>query len=170
MLAHRFQRRGVNGIRSVGVELRNGRRVARLKLGPDGHEATVRKAAAPVLVEAEQVEAVRTVRLARPATETEPAHRALALVGVALPLAGLSGRLCRAGPKGNCDFLVAETPVRLLPEHRIGPPGGPLVLDGSGDPFAEEGDAVSCVGGFGRTGPVRGETPVFNAGELRVYE
>jgi len=44
------------------------------------------------------------------------------------------------------------------------------VLDASGDPFAEEGDAVCCVGGFAPTGPVQGETPVFHAGELRVYE
>ena len=170
MLAERFRRRGVTGIHSFGVELRDGRLVARLKLRPDGDETAVRKAAAPVLVEAEQVEAVRTVRLHRPATETEPAHRALTLVGVPLLLAALRGRLRRGGASNDCDFVVGDTLVRLLPEHRIDPPSGPVVLDASGDPFAEEGDAVCCVGGFAPTGPVRDETPVFNAGELRVYE
>lgn len=170
MLGDRFRRRGVTGIHSFSVQLRDGRWVAALRLRPDGDETAVRQAAAPVLVEAEPVEAVRTVRLKRPATATEPAHRALTRVGVPLLLAALRGRLRRAGANDDYDFLVANTPVRLLPEHRIGPPSGPLVLDASGDPFADEGDAVCCVGGFDSTAPVRGETPVFNAGELRVDE
>jgi len=170
MLAAHFHRRNVRGIHSFGVELRDGRWVATVKLRPDGDEAIVREAAAPVVVEARRVEAVRTVRLERPASEMEPAHRSLSLVGVPLRLAALQGRLRRAGADGHCDVLVDDASVRLLPEHRIGPPGGPLVLDASGDPFAEEGDRVCCVGGFGKTGPVRGETPIFNAGELRVYE
>ncbi len=170
MLADRFRRRRVTGVCSFGVELRDGRLVARVKLRPDGDETAVRKAAAPLLVEVERVEAVRTVRLQRPATETEQGHRALTRVGAALLLAALRGRLHRAGASDDCDFLVGDTPVRLVPEHRIGPPGGPVVLDVSGDSFAEEGDDVCCVGGFAKTGPVRGETPVFHAGELRVYE
>ena len=68
--------------------------------------------------------------------------------------------------------------IALVPElhnlegsvHRAGPghrqaPGE----DASGHPFAMEGDRVCCVGGFANARPVRGETPVFNAGELRVY-
>ena len=87
-----------------------------------------------------------------------------------MPLAALRGRLRRASASDDCDFVVADTLVRLVPEHRVGPPGSPVVLDASGKPFAEEGDEVCCVGGFLKTGPVRGQTPVFSAGELRVYE
>jgi hypothetical protein len=172
MLAARFQRRGVSGIRSFGVERRGDCWVATLRLGPDGDEVAVRDAAAPLVVEveAERAEALRTVRLQRAATETEPAHRALTLRGVAITLAALHGQLRRARAGESCDFLVGETQVRLGPEHRIGPPGGPVVLDAAGHPFAEEGDTVCCVGGFLPSGPVRGATPVFHAGELRVYE
>ena len=170
MLADRFRRRGVTGIHSFGVQLRDGGWVAALRLRPDGDETAARRAAAPILVEAQQVEAVRTVRVQRPATVTEPAHRALTRVGVILLLAALRGRLRRASAGDDFDFLVADTPVRLLPEHRIGPPSGSLILDASGVPFADEGDAVCCVGGFSPTGPVRGKTPVFDAGELRVDE
>ena len=170
MLAARLRRRGVRGIHSFGVELRDDRWVMAVKLGPEGDEAAVRNAAAPVLVEATRVDAARTMRLERPATETEPAHRALTLVGAPLLLAALRGRLRRASARSDCEILVDDTPVRLLPEHRIGPVGSLLVLDASGYPFAMEGDRVCCVGGFGKTGPVRGETPVFNAGELRVYQ
>lgn len=60
--------------------------------------------------------------------------------------------------------------MRLLPEHRLGAPGSPVVLDRSGQPFADEGDRICCVGGFVPCRPVRGEAPVFEAGELRVYE
>jgi hypothetical protein len=44
------------------------------------------------------------------------------------------------------------------------------VLDASGDPFADEGDSVCCVGGFGKSGPFQGQIQIFFAGELRVYE
>jgi hypothetical protein len=85
-------------------------------------------------------------------------------------LAALRGRLRRADARDDCDFLVGDAPVRVLPEHHVGSPGRAVVLDVCGDPFAEEGDPVCCVGGFAPTGPVRGGTPVFHAGELRVYE
>jgi hypothetical protein len=58
----RFRRRGLTGIHSLGVELRDGRWVARLKLRPDSDQVSVRETAAPVWVEAERVEAVRTMR------------------------------------------------------------------------------------------------------------
>ncbi len=172
MLAARFRRRGVSGISRFGVERRSDCWVATLRLGPDGDDVAVRDAAAPLVVEveAERAEAVRTVRLQRAATDTEPAHRALALRGVAITLAALRGPLRRAKARESCDFLVGETQVRLGPEHRIGPPGRPVVLDAAGHPFAEEGDTGCCVGGFLPTGPVRGETPVFHAGELRAND
>lgn len=170
MLAGRLRRRRVTGIHSFGVELRDGRWVAKIKLRPDADEPAIRAAADPILVEAEHVEGVRTIRAHRSATETEPAHRALTLVGVPIQLAALRGRLRRARAADACDFLVADTPVRLLPEHRLGTPGSPVVLDTSGTPFADEGDTVCCVGGYAPTGPVHGQRPVFGAGELRVYE
>jgi hypothetical protein len=172
MLAARFRRRGVSGIRRFGVESRSDCWVATLRLGPDGDEVAVRDAAAPLVVEveAEGSVAVRSVRLQRSATETEPAHRALTLRGGAMRLAALGGQLRRARAGETSDFLVGETQVRLGPAHQVGPLGGPVVLDVSGHSFAEEGDAVCCVGGYLPTGPVRGQTPVFHAGELRVYE
>lgn len=172
MLAERFRRRGVTGIRWFGVERPSDRWVATLKLGPDGDEVAVRDAAAPLMVEieAERAEPVHTVRVQRAATDTEPAHRALTLRGAVITLAALRGQLRRARAGEGCDFLVGDTQVCLRPEHRIGPRGGPVVLDASGNPFAEEGDTVCCVGGFAKRGPVRDETPVFHAGELRVYQ
>jgi hypothetical protein len=143
--------------------------VVRIKLRPDADGPAIRKAADPMRIEAEEVEAVRTLRVERSATETEPAHRALTRVGAANLLAGLHGRLRRAGAADAWDFLVSDTPVRLLPDHRLGPPGRAVVLDASGTPFADEGDEVWCVGGFAPVGPVRGHTPIFHAGELRVY-
>lgn len=170
MLARRLSRRGVAGIASFGVERRDGRCVAEMEVGPQADEGAIRKAADPVSVEFERVEDVRTVRVSRPATDREPAHRALSLAGAGILLAALHGTLRRAGPGDPWDFFVDGVPVRLTPEHQLGPPGGPVLLDASGDPFAEEGDSVCCVGGFGKTGPVPGQTRVFHAGELRVYE
>jgi hypothetical protein len=141
-----------------------------MKLRPDADEAAIRTIADPILFEAEWVEAVRTIRTHRPATQTEPAHRALTLVGVPIPLTALRGRLRRARSEDDCDFLVSDTPVRLRPDHQLGPPDGPLVLDSSGQAFANEGDTVCCVGGFAPTGPVQGHTSIFGAGELRVYD
>jgi hypothetical protein len=141
-----------------------------MKVRPEADEDAIREVADPVLVEFERVEAVRTVRVSRPATDREPAHRALSLAGTPILLAALHGTLRRAEPGDACDFFVNEVPVRLTPEHQLGPAGGPVVLDASGAPFAHEGDSVCCVGGFGKAGPVQGQTQVFHAGELRVYE
>jgi hypothetical protein len=170
MLARRFHRRQVAGIRSFGVKRRDDRWVARIQLGPDADEAVVRAVAAPIALEVERVAGISTIRLQRDATITEPAHRALSIVGAPMPLAALTGRLHRADPQTTYDCLVDDTPVQLQPEHQIGPPGGPVVLDARGSSFAEEGDSVCCVGGFGVDGPVQGQTPVFYAGEIRVYE
>ena len=170
MLAHRFGRREVGGIRSFRVERREERWVAPIELGPDADEDKVCAAAAPILLEITRVPGISPIRVQRAATPTEPAHRALSINGAPMLLAALYGRLHRADPATPYDFLVDDTPVRLQPKHRIGPPGGAIVLDTSGAPFAEEGDAVCCVGGFAPGGPVEGQAPVFHAGELRVYE
>jgi hypothetical protein len=170
MLAHRFRRRQVAGIHSFGVERREDRWVARIQLGPDADADVVRAVAAPVSLEVERVAGISTIRLQRAATPTEPAHRALSIVGAPMLLAALRGRLRCADPATTYDCFVDDTPVRLQPEHQIGPPGAPIVLDLSGTPFAAEGDAVCCVGGFAPDGPVQSQTPVFYAGELRVYE
>ena len=91
-------------------------------------------------------------------------------MGVAMPLAALHGRLHRARASDRCDFRLDDTPVRLVPEHQLGPPPGPVVLDAEGVAFAAEGDTVCCVGGFAKIGPVLDEPRVFSAGELRVYD
>jgi hypothetical protein len=101
MLAARFRRLDVRGIQSVAVELRGRRWVAVVELRPDGDETAVREAAAPVVVAAEPVDAMRTVRLERPATETEPAHRALTIAGTPMRLAMCGGRLGRAVVVGH---------------------------------------------------------------------
>lgn len=139
MLAGRFSRRRLGGIHSFGVELRDGRWVAKIKLRPDADQAAIRAAADPLLIETEQAPAIHTIRTRRSASETEPAHRALSLVGVPVQLAALRGRLRRARAADACDFLVADIPVRLLPDHQLGPPDGPVVLDTSGEGFAGEG-------------------------------
>lgn len=170
ILARRFSRRGVGGMSSFSVQRRAGRLVAAIKVRPDADLPAIRAAAAPIPVETEEIEPIRTVRVTRAATATEPAHRALTRTGAAIRLAALSGTLRRPSDGDACDFIVGETRVRLAPEHRLGPPGSAVVLDGSGEPFAHEGDSVCCVGGFALDGPVRGGRGVFHAGELRVYE
>jgi hypothetical protein len=170
MLARRFSRRGVGGLSSFSVQRRDGQLVAAIKVRPGADLAAIRSAAAPIDVETEEVEDVCTVRVQRAATATEPAHRALTRTGAPMLLAALSGTLRRAAGEDPGGFVVSDVLVRLAPEHRIGPPGGPVVLDAGGEPFAEEGDSVCCVGGFGHDGPVRGGPRVFYAGELRVYE
>lgn len=170
MLAHRFHRRHLTGIKSFGAELRDGGWVCVIKLRPDADESAIRAAADPVALEVDWVDAVRTARLERAATDREPAHRALTIVGAPMPLAALRGLLRRAGTDDPWDFYVNDTPVRLLPDHQRGAPGSPVVSDVTGVAFADEEDSVCCVGGFGHGGPVKGEPQVFSASELRVYE
>ncbi len=153
-----------------GVEPRDDRWAARIKIRPGADEPAICEAAAPIQVEFEHVDPARTLRVHRSATETEPAHEALTLTGTMIPLAALHGRLHRAGATEPGDFLVDDTPVQLMAEHQLGPPGGPVVLDTTGTAFAEEGETVCYVGGYASSGPVRGQTELFAAGEIRVYE
>ncbi len=169
LLFKRFDRDGVKGIARLSVDDRHGRLVARVSLRPDADEDAVREAAAPLLVEVEHVPAVSTVREWRPATDREPAHEVLTVKGAMHRLALLQGSLQRARHEDDCDFLVGGTRVRLIPEHQIGAPDGPVVLDHNGVPFAYEGDHVKCGGGGSPRGPVRGGRPVFNASELAVF-
>ena len=169
MLARRFARRQLTGIHSFGVQRCADRWVAKIKVRPDADERAIRAAAAPIRVELEQADAIRSIRVHRAATDTEPAHEALTRSGVLIQLAALHGHLRRARAGDSCDFFVDDIPVRLLPAHQLGPPGGPVVLDAAGTPFADDGDHVCCVGGFAPTGPLPRPTPVFEAGELRVY-
>ncbi|MBO0731808.1 MAG: hypothetical protein J2P57_21290, partial [Acidimicrobiaceae bacterium] len=61
---------------------------------------------------------------------------------------------------------VGSVAIRLLFEHRVGPPGEPLLLDANGVPFANEGDQVVCCGGFAPGSPVRGTRGIFTVGQI----
>jgi hypothetical protein len=104
------------------------------------------------------------------------AYRELSVQGdVHMKLARLHGTLRRASEQDDCDFLVEGSHghfirVRLVPEHLVGPPGGPVVLDSCGKPFADDGDEVLCVGGGIPASNVEGGRSVFVAGKLRVFE
>ncbi len=104
------------------------------------------------------------------------AYRELSVQGdVHMKLARLDGTLRRTSEQDDCDFLVEGSHghfirVRLVPEHLVGPPGGPVVLDSCGKPFADDGDEVLCVGGGIPASNVEGGRSVFVAGKLRVFE
>jgi hypothetical protein len=170
LLSIRFHRYGVTGLSGFSVEDRDGQLVARVTARPDADDGLVRAAASPLQVEFTRAPAITTARTWHPATNREPAHETLALTGVAMRLARLDGALRRAAPEDECDFLVGNTMVRLGPDHLIGEPGGPLLMDAAGVAFADDGDQVSCGGGAVPHGPVRTDTPVvFHAGQISIY-
>jgi hypothetical protein len=169
LLSRRFAQCGVRGLARFSVQDDGGRLIANVAVRPETDEQAVRDAAAPLPVDITHVPAISTVREWRPATEREPTHEVLTVKGVMHRLALLQGSLRRARPEDDCDFLIGDTHVRLIPDHQIGPPNGPVVLDGNGIPFGYEGDEVKCGGGFGPPEPVRGGTPVFNAGVLAIF-
>jgi hypothetical protein len=177
-LAGRFDRRGIGGLSSFGAEPRDGGWVTHVTIRPDADEAAIRAAAAPISVEFTRLGPMRTVRHEYPATESERAYRVLRLVGAGW-LAELHGTLRRASEQDDCDFLVEKpsgyfTRVCFGAEHSIDRSDGPVVFDASGEPFADEGDEVSCVGGYKpRQSRVEGEgetAELFLAGDLRVFE
>ena len=113
LLANRFHRYGVTGLSSFGVEEREGQLVARVTARPDADDDLVRQAASPLEVELTRATAISTAREWHPATDREPAHETLTLIGVMMRLARLDGVLHRAAPEDECDFLVGTTRVRL---------------------------------------------------------
>ena len=169
LLGRRFRQYGVAGLSSFSVEDRGGQLVARVAVRPEADERAVRDAAAPLPVEISKVPGITTVREWRPATDRDPAHELLTLRGVSMALARVDGTLLRAAPGDDCDFLVGSARVRLGAAHLIGGHGRSLLQDSDGVPFAEEGDPVSCGGGYVPVGPVRGATPIFHAGQISVY-
>jgi hypothetical protein len=168
LLAKRFHHCGVTGLSRFSVDERDGRLVASVAVRPEADEDAVRAAASPLPVEFSRAPAISTMREWRQATDREPAREILTLTGVAMRLARLDGVLRRAAPGEDCDFLVGNTRVRLAAAHLIGAPGSPLIVDIDGVPFADEGDQVSCGGGSGPSGPVRGGTTIFTAGQISV--
>ena len=104
--------------------------------------------------------------------KNQRAYRELSVQGdVHMRLARLHGTLRRASEQGDCDFLVEGSHghfirVRLVAEHLVGPPDGPVVLDSRGKPFANDGDDVLCVGGSIPASNVEGGRSVFVAGRL----
>lgn len=76
-------------------------------------------------------------------------------------MARLEGRLWRSSSGG---MEVGRVAVRLTFEHRLGPPGTPLLLDADGLPFADEGDTLICAGGFPPA--ATGQEKVFCVGKV----
>ncbi len=169
LLAKRFHRAGVTGLSHFSVQSHGGALVARVAVRPDADEAAVRAAASPLAVELIRAPAISTVRERRPAGDREAAHETLTLTGVAMRLARLDGDLHRATAGQDCDFLVGSTMVRLAAAHLIGAPGETLLMDADRRAFADEGDRVSCAGGFAAAGPIREAAPAFLAAQISVY-
>ncbi len=176
-LGHRLRRRGLmHGIAQWSVERRSDALVGDMALRPSADEAAIRNAAAPVVLHVTQIDPITTVREDEPGGDGQPPRRTLRLSGemAAMRLAHLQGILRRPDADDDCDLVVEagrrRVSVRLQPEHRRGGPGEPVVLDHTGAPFADDGDEVACVGGFGPGSRVEGESGVFSAGKLTVYE
>lgn len=153
LLGHRLRRRGVTGMSRWSVT--DG--VVRARVHEGANEEALRAAAAPLVVEIEWVPPVGWARRQGPDGES------LFITNAAIHLARLAGPLRRFPSK---SLQVGQTEVRLSFPHRIGPPGGPLLLDADGARFADEGDEVSCDGGFAPPGPVGGTRGVFVIGRI----
>ncbi|MGC9221930.1 MAG: hypothetical protein ACP5H2_11375 [Solirubrobacteraceae bacterium] len=170
LLAKRFDRYGVVGLSSFGVQDRDGQLVARVSVRPEADDELVRAAASPLELQFIRAPAISTAREWHPASDREPAHETLTLTGVAMRLARLDGVLRRAPSEDECDFLVGNTRVRLEPAHLTGDSGSPLLMDADGVAFANEGDQVSCGGGYLPHEPVRTARPsIFHAAQISVY-
>jgi hypothetical protein len=168
MLAARLHDRGIR-FTSVGLAERGSSPIAQVTVFPGEDEASVRVALAPFRVEISSAEAVWTERF----TESTPegTFRGLRLRGGGAQwLAALTGQLDRPSGDQDADVLVDGQSVRLGPEHGLGGPGEPLVLDTDGIPFADVGEIAYCAGGFPPTTGVRGEERPFYAWQIRIKE
>jgi len=153
LLGERWRRRGVRGVARWSVQ--NG--VVQVTLHEGADEDAVRDAAAPLAVELEWIPPVGWARRQENDGET------LAITNAMMWLARLDGPLRRSS---SDELQVGGTPVRLSFEHHVGAPGEPLILDGDGVPFANEGDRVICAGGFAPSGPVSGDQQVFQVDQM----
>lgn len=176
-LGHHLERRGLmNGVAQWSVRRRDGVLVADVALRPGADETAIREAATPMMLHVTHIGPITTVREDEPAGDGEPARRTLRIGGpnAASHLAPLHGILRRPDADDDCDFMVEaggrRVRIRLALAHRCGGPGEPVVIDHIGAPFADDGDEVSCGGGFGRGSRVEGEPAVFGAAKLTVYE
>ncbi len=166
----------MHGIAQWSVERRSDTLVGDMVLRPSADEAAIRNATAPVVLHVTQIGPISTVREDEPGGDGQPPRRTLWLRGemAAMRLALLQGILRRPRAEDECDFLVergnSRVRIRLQPEHRCGGPGEPVLFDHTGAPFADDGDEVACVGGFGPGSRVEGEPGVFSAGKLTVDE
>lgn len=153
LLGDRLRRRSVTGLSRWSVH--DGVITAHVREGAD--EAALRAAADPFRVEITWVPPAGWAR-----TQTAEGDT-LSVTNSVISLARFEGVLSRSASGG---LQLGDTELRLSFEHRVGPPGGPLLLDADGVPFAEEGDQVICGGGFLPSGPVRNAPGVILAGRV----
>jgi hypothetical protein len=168
MLAARLDDRGIR-FHSVGLAERASTPIAKVTLFLGEDESSARAALAPFRVEISWAEPAWTERF----TESTPegTFRGLRLRGDGAGwLAALTGQLERPSGDQDADVLVGEQSVRLGPEHRVGGPDEPLLLEVGGVPFADVGEIAYCTGGFPPATGVRGEQRPFYAWQIRIKE
>ena len=172
LVADRLRRRSLAFL-SLVVEAGDGRPLVRVRLTEGADQAGFARAVDPLNLEVTGwVPPPKTVRTDSDVGEGGPPYRALTYLGGFGQLARLAGRLHGPAPGGDADVVVEVAngtlvPVRLLPDHRVGEPGGALLLDAQGRPFARVGDNVVCAGGARHTAVLNKEA-VFVAWEIRA--
>ena len=174
MLANRLSRRGLRWS-TLEVTRKDGAWATKITLQPGTDERAVRSAAAPLLAEVHHTMPAYTVREDHARAPGTPPYRSLSLRGTPHHLALLSGTLRRASEADDCDFLVERergqrSRVRLGPEHSVCAMGACVIVDASGEPFANDGDRVECGGGGAPSSRVEGAPTYFYASELRVLQ
>ena len=174
MLVNRLSRRGLRWS-TLDVTRKDGVWVPKITLQIDTDERAVRAAVAPLVAELDRTSTAYTVLEDHAGAPGKPSYRSLSLRGTPRLGALLSGTLRRAAEEDGCDFLVERAPghrirVRLEAEHTVGTVGECVILDASGEPFANDGDKVECGGGGAPSSRVEGDPTYFYAWELRVLE
>ena len=174
MLANRLSRRGLRWS-TLEVTRKDGAWVTKITLQPGTDDGAVRGAAAPLLAELHYTGPAYTVREDHAGGRGSAPYRALSLLGTPRLGALLMGTLHRAAEEDGCDFLVEGAPghrmrVRLAAEHTVCAVGECVILDASGEPFANDGDSVECGGGGAPSSRVEGDPTYFYAWELRVLQ